>query len=68
MVDWIETIPIAETRTYVQRVLFDPGSYRGQTGPQLRLLAGQRPGPLNDPLDGAARCSSAPLADKTAAI
>ncbi len=32
MVDWIEMIPIAETRTYVQRVLENLQVYRGQTG------------------------------------
>ena len=32
MVDWIETIPIAETRTYVERVLENLQVYRGQIG------------------------------------
>jgi peptidoglycan lytic transglycosylase len=32
MVDWIETIPIDETRLYVQRVLEDLQVYRGQVG------------------------------------
>ena len=32
MVDWIELIPIAETRSYVQRVLENLQVYRGQLG------------------------------------
>jgi len=32
MVDWIETIPIDETRLYVQRVLENLQVYRGQDG------------------------------------
>ena len=32
MVDWIETIPIDETRLYVQRVLENLQVYRGQNG------------------------------------
>jgi soluble lytic murein transglycosylase len=32
MVDWIEMIPFAETRTYVQRVLENLQIYRGQAG------------------------------------
>jgi len=32
MVDWIETIPITETRNYVQRVLENLQIYRGQIG------------------------------------
>ncbi len=32
MVDWIENIPIGETRTYVQRVLENLQIYRGQSG------------------------------------
>jgi soluble lytic murein transglycosylase len=32
MVDWIETIPINETRNYVQRVLENLQIYRGQVG------------------------------------
>ncbi len=32
MVDWIETIPIDETRPYVQRVLENLQVYRGQNG------------------------------------
>jgi peptidoglycan lytic transglycosylase len=32
MVDWIETIPIDETRRYIQRVLENLQVYRGQTG------------------------------------
>jgi peptidoglycan lytic transglycosylase len=32
MVDWIETIPIDETRVYVQRVLENLQVYRGQNG------------------------------------
>jgi len=32
MVDWIELIPIAETRTYVERVLENLQVYRGQLG------------------------------------
>jgi soluble lytic murein transglycosylase len=32
MVDWIETIPIDETRLYVQRVLENLQVYRGQVG------------------------------------
>ena len=32
MVDWIETIPIDETRFYVQRVLENLQVYRGQNG------------------------------------
>ncbi|MGH7093149.1 MAG: lytic transglycosylase domain-containing protein, partial [Stellaceae bacterium] len=32
MVDWIETIPFTETRTYVQRVLENLQVYRGQSG------------------------------------
>jgi soluble lytic murein transglycosylase len=32
MVDWIETIPFAETRIYVQRVLENLQVYRGQSG------------------------------------
>jgi soluble lytic murein transglycosylase len=32
MVDWIEMIPINETRNYVQRVLENLQIYRGQIG------------------------------------
>jgi soluble lytic murein transglycosylase len=32
MVDWIETVPITETRNYVQRVLENLQIYRGQIG------------------------------------
>jgi soluble lytic murein transglycosylase len=32
MVDWIETVPIDETRLYVQRVLENLQVYRGQDG------------------------------------
>ena len=32
MVDWIESIPIGETRNYVQRVLENLQVYRGKTG------------------------------------
>ena len=32
MVDWIENIPISETRYYVQRVLENLQIYRGQVG------------------------------------
>ena len=32
MVDWIESIPIGETRNYVQRVLENLQIYRGQVG------------------------------------
>jgi peptidoglycan lytic transglycosylase len=32
MVDWIEMIPVGETRNYVQRVLENLQIYRGQTG------------------------------------
>ena len=32
MVDWIENIPIDETRNYVQRVLENLQVYRGQVG------------------------------------
>ena len=31
MVDWIENIPISETRNYVQRVLENLQVYRGKT-------------------------------------
>jgi soluble lytic murein transglycosylase len=31
MVDWIETIPITETRVYIQRVLESLQMYRGQS-------------------------------------
>ena len=47
MVDWIEMIPINETRNYVQRVLENLQIYRGQVGREFGLLAGQRPRPLN---------------------
>ncbi len=41
MVDWIENIPIAETRTYIQRVLENLQVYRGQDGRNSQLsLAG----------------------------
>jgi soluble lytic murein transglycosylase len=41
MVDWIENIPIAETRIYIQRVLENLQVYRGQNGrgSQLSLAA-----------------------------
>jgi soluble lytic murein transglycosylase len=32
MVDWIENIPIGETRNYVQRVLENLQIYRGRVG------------------------------------
>ena len=47
MVDWIEMIPINETRNYVQRVLENLQIYRGQVGRRVGFLAGQRPRPLN---------------------
>ncbi|MGH7039226.1 MAG: hypothetical protein ACREE1_13920, partial [Stellaceae bacterium] len=34
MVDWIELIPVDETRSYVQRVLENLQIYRGQAGHQ----------------------------------
>ena len=37
LIDWIELIPFAETRNYVQRVLEGRGMYRG-------ILAGPRRG------------------------
>jgi soluble lytic murein transglycosylase len=41
MVDWIENIPISETRNYVQRVLENLQIYRGQVGRNSALsLAG----------------------------
>ena len=49
MIDWIELIPFAETRNYVQRVLEGRGMYRDPAGP-----AGARPP------DGAAASPAVP--------
>ena len=38
MVDWIEMIPFAETRNYVQRVLENMQVYRAQLGHGSRLM------------------------------
>ena len=38
MVDWIETIPIRETRNYVQRVMENVQVYRVRFGGGTRLL------------------------------
>jgi soluble lytic murein transglycosylase len=37
-VDWIERIPIAETRNYVQRVIENMQVYRARLGNDPRLL------------------------------
>ena len=57
MVDWIETIPIDETRLYVQRVLENLQVYRGQT-------AATRPSRWSaiSPADTDATPASAPVA------
>ena len=46
MVDWIENIPIAETRTYIQRVLENLQVYRGQNGRAFAAVPGWRSGAL----------------------
>jgi soluble lytic murein transglycosylase len=44
LIDWIELIPFAETRNYVQRVLEGRGMYRA-------LLAGPKPAPARTAAD-----------------
>jgi soluble lytic murein transglycosylase len=45
LIDWIERIPFAETRNYVQRVLEGRGMYRA-------ILSGPRPSPARTASDG----------------
>ena len=37
-VDWVERIPFAETRNYVQRVMENLRIYRAQTGDNARVM------------------------------
>jgi soluble lytic murein transglycosylase len=39
MVDWIEMIPLRETRNYVQRIMGDLGVYRDRLNGPFRLQA-----------------------------
>ncbi len=64
-IDWIESIPFTETRTYVQRVLENLTVYRGRTdGLNMALtFAAMEPGPFKDSAGRTDRIAGDPLQD-----
>ncbi len=64
-IDWIESIPFTETRTYVQRVLENLTVYRGRAdGLNMALtLAAMEPGPFEDSAGRTDRIAGDPLQD-----